>query len=294
LRTETAGEAARCRPAELEAQTRRIRGRHSTGLSCTSALYRELEIYLAERGRTEVAAEVFASLGAWEAGAPGGGGGGGGVSAPVPACARPVPTEIYPCRACSCQEILRADTARQNEGGDPIALVHLASCQRRLGLCGGMVGELATTLEEQAALQAATLRTALARAHAAYLDAARTTADIDSELRRRRPGDSHPPPPPPPPQEAAVAGAVAAPPVREEAEAEPAPERKPEAAAAETTVAGAGTAEAAEAAEATIVNPTTAAAAAGGTAGAQEAARPELLRRRRAAMNREVQAQAQV
>jgi hypothetical protein len=292
LRTETAGEAARCRPAELEAQTRRIRGRHSTGLSCTSALYRELEIYLAERGRTEVAAEVFASLGAWEAGAPGGGGGGGGVSAPVPACARHVSTEIYPCRACSCQEILRADTARQNEGGDPIALVHLASCQRRLGLCGGMMGELATTLEEQAALQAATLRTALARAHAAYLDAARTTADIDSELRRRRPGDSHPPPPPP--QEAAVAGAVAAPPVREEAEAEPAPERKPEAAAAETTVAGAGTAEAAEAAEATIVNPTTAAAAAGGTAGAQEAARLELLRRRRAAMNREVQAQAQV
>eukprot|EP01047_Picozoa_sp_COSAG01_P002036 COSAG01_NODE_50_length_31487_cov_90.470243_38_plen_111_part_01 len=98
------------------------------------------------------------------------------------------------------------NTARQDDGGDPIALVHLASCQRRLGLCG-MVGEL-TTLEEQAAQQAATLRTALARAHAAYLDAARTTAEIDSELRRRRPGDSHPPPPPP--QEAAGAVAVAA------------------------------------------------------------------------------------
>jgi hypothetical protein len=38
------------------------------------------------------------------------------VSRPFPSWNRPILTEIYLCHACSCQEILRAETARQGRG----------------------------------------------------------------------------------------------------------------------------------------------------------------------------------
>jgi hypothetical protein len=45
------------------------------------------------------------------------------VSAPFPSFARPVLTDISLCRACSCQEILRAETARQAQLREAVALV---------------------------------------------------------------------------------------------------------------------------------------------------------------------------
>lgn len=66
--------------------------------------FRESQMFEAWRvERTELALRGFPSNNAFES----------QVSAPFPSCAWPVSTEISPCHAWSCQEILRAETARQ-------------------------------------------------------------------------------------------------------------------------------------------------------------------------------------
>ena len=42
------------------------------------------------------------------------------VSRPFPSWNRSISTEIYLCHACSCQEILRVETAGQGGGAPPL------------------------------------------------------------------------------------------------------------------------------------------------------------------------------